>query len=114
MPWQPSDDLGAKPFEDGLAVHGHHFPAANTALASLLDFPDHVNHAHEQMLKDSMRLDIFGLRKGDSIDGPLIAPLKEQSPVLVPGENYGLVVVLRNMTVGHLFIEGTAESNDDS
>ncbi|MEE2914540.1 MAG: multiheme c-type cytochrome [Pseudomonadota bacterium] len=111
MPWQPSDDLGAKPFEDGLAVHGHHFPAANTALASLLDFPDHVNHAHEQMLKNSMRLDIFGLRKGDSIDGTLIAPLKEQSPVLVPGENYVLDVVLRNMTVGHLFTEGTADSN---
>lgn len=111
MPWQASDDLGARPFEGGLAVHGHHFPGANTALPVLLDLPEHVNAAHREILRDSMRLDIFGLRQGKDIAGPAIAPLRPETPIIVPGQDYVLDIVLRNVSVGHLFTEGTADSN---
>ncbi len=113
MPLLPSEDFAARRNDDSaaLTVHGHQFAAANTALAHLLDLPDEVNQAHRDMLVGSLRVDIFGVRQGAAIDGPLTAPLRPQVPALAPGGDYVVEVVLRTLTLGHLFTQGTADSN---
>ena len=70
-----------------------------------------VNRAHEEMLKDSLRVDIFGIRAGVDIDAPIVAPIRPEVPSLEPGKVYLLDIVIRSLTVGHLFTEGTADSN---
>ena len=59
-----------------------------------------------------MRVDIFGLRDGGTIDAPLIAPLRPRVPSLKPGRSYLLEVVLRTLKVGHHFTQGTMDSNE--
>lgn len=114
MPLVASTDFGALPNDKGgaLTVHGHNFPGANTALPHLLDLPDEVNEAHRAMLEGALRVDIFAIRAGSDIDGPVIAPLRPEVPALMPGEAYIFDVVIRNLKVGHLFTEGTADSNE--
>ena len=113
MPLVASDDFAARRNSGGeLTVHGHHFPAANTALGHLLDFPDSVNEAHREFLEGSLRVDIFGIRTGNGIDGALTAPLRPDVPALVAGGEYLVEVVLRTLTLGHVFTQGTADSNE--
>ena len=114
MPLLESDDFAAKRNDSSgaLTVHGHHFPAANTALAHLLGFPDAVNEAHREFLEGSLRVDIFGVRSGAAIDAPLTAPLRPEVPALLPGGEYVVEVVLRTLTLGHTFTQGTADSNE--
>jgi tetratricopeptide (TPR) repeat protein len=105
-------DLG----EDGRWTYlDHQFPSANTAIPwlvrNLLDDPDGAIEAHRQFTENALRLDLFGLRRGGSIDGELVAPLGPGTGELEPGETYLLDVVLRTLTLGHLFTEGTADSN---
>ncbi len=113
MPLTPSADFGAKP--DGmmgtLAVHGHHFPAANTAIPHLLNMPSGVNEKHRSILKDSLRVDVFAVREGVSIEAPVDGALRPSIPVLKPGSTYLIDIVIRTLTLGHLFSEGTADSN---
>ena len=120
MPLVASDDFGAKPFErdpgsslfDELTVHNHQFPSANTAVPHLLDMPGWVNDAHREFLDGVMRLDIFGVRIGGTIDGELTAPIRPRVPALRPGERYLLETVIRTVKMGHLFTQGTADSNE--
>ena len=114
MPLLESNDFAAKRNDDSgaLTVHGHHFPAANTALAHLLGFPESVNEAHREFLEGSLRVDIFGIREGDAIDAPLTAPLRPEVPALTPGGAYIVEVVLRTLTLGHTFTQGTSDSNE--
>ena len=114
MPLLESDDFAAKrnDLSGALTVHGHHFPAANTALAHLLGFPESVNEAHREFLEGSLRVDIFGVRAGAAIDAPLTAPLRPEVPALAPGGEYVVEVVLRTLTLGHTFTQGTADSNE--
>ena len=114
MPLQQSNDFGARLSESigGLAIHSHLFPAANTALAHLLELPASVGEQHQAFLKDSLRLDIFAIREGGSIDGRLHAPLRPQLPVLEPGQTYLIDVVIRTLRLGHVFTQGTADSNE--
>ena len=109
----PSADFAARRNDASgrLTVHGHGFPAANTALGALLGFPDAVQAAHRDMLAGALRVDIFALRVGVDITAPTIAPLRPKTATLEPGREYLLDVVLRNLKVGHLFTEGTADSN---
>ena len=113
MPLTPSKDFGAKPDArtGTMAVHGHHFPAANTAIPHLLDMPESVNENHRRILKDSLRLDVFAVREGVSIDAPVDQALRPNVPALNPGSTYLIDVVIRTLTLGHLFSEGTADSN---
>nr|VFJ57033.1 MAG: Cytochrome c554 and c-prime [Candidatus Kentron sp. DK] len=113
MPPVASDDFGAAFLDDSerLQVHDHRFPAANTALPALVGLPDRVTDAHRAFLKDALRVDIFGIKAGGSITGKLTAPLRPEIPALAPGENYLLEVVIRTLRVGHLFTQGTADSN---
>ena len=114
MPLAESDDFGAKPFsnEGILQVHDHQFPSANTAIPHLLNLPYEVNEAHREFLKDSLRLDIVALRKDGRIDGEIIGPIRPALPALVPGETYLVEIVVRTLTLGHLFTQGTADSNE--
>jgi len=113
MPLVVSDDFGAKDFDGSgnLSIHDHLFPSANTGIAWLRDKPDIVGR-HQQFLEDVVRVDIFGIRPGGEIDSPLIAPLRPETPVLQPGENYLLEVVIRTLKLGHHFTQGTVDSNE--
>ncbi len=114
MPLVDSDDFGAKDFggKGAMQVHSHQFPSANTALPHLLKLPPSVNEAHAAFVKGVMRVDIFGLRQGGTIDGALSAPLRPQVPALEAGKRYLLDVVIRAVKMGHLFTQGTADSNE--
>ncbi|MFK7960337.1 MAG: hypothetical protein AB8G96_07400 [Phycisphaerales bacterium] len=106
------------PTEDGVQQRmylDHQFPSANTAIPylvrTLLPDADDAIEAHRRFTEQSLRLDLFGLRDGERIDDPLIAPLRPDVPVLAPGRTYLVEAVLRTLTLGHLFTEGTADSN---
>lgn len=58
-----------------------------------------------------MRVDLFGVREGGTVDGPLTAPLRPEVPSLVPGRSYLLETVIRTMKMGHHFTQGTTDSN---
>nr|WP_146565803.1 multiheme c-type cytochrome [Posidoniimonas corsicana] len=113
MPAESSDDFGAKLIAgaDGLSVHDHMFPSANTGIAWLRDKPEVVK-AHQEFLDGVMRVDIFGIRDGGEIDGRLTAPLRPAVPALEPGGRYLLETVIRTVKMGHLFTQGTVDSNE--
>lgn len=113
MPLAASDDFGAKFFAGAttLSVHDHLFPSANTGIAWLRNKPD-VIAAHQQFLDGTMRVDIFGVHLDGEIDGELIAPLRPDVPILKPGEKYLIDTVIRTLKLGHLFTQGTVDSNE--
>ncbi len=114
MQLTPSDDPAARDFDASgeRSVHNHHFPAANTGIAHLLDLPDWVMQAHQDRLSNVTRIDIFGIKEGGRIDGKLHAPLRPELPVLKPGRRYLLELVVRTTGVGHHLTQGTADSNE--
>jgi tetratricopeptide (TPR) repeat protein len=116
MPLSPSDDFGAK-FNEPVAtnqvltIHNHLFPGANTGLPALRH-DESTLKAEEEFLKNSVRVDIFGVKDGGTVDSPLSAPLRPQVPMLKRGRKYLIEVVLRTLTVGHPFSQGTVDSNE--
>lgn len=114
MPTMVSDDFGARRLDDSgeLKVHNHQFPSANTAIPYLLGMPAEVNEAHRQFLEDSLRVDIFGIKDEGTVEGRLHAPLRPELPALQPGATYLLETVIRTMRLGHVFTQGTADSNE--
>ncbi len=108
-----SDDFAARVLDDSgeLKIHDHQFPSANTAIPALLGMPESVNQAHRDFLEGSLRLDIVGLKEEGRVDGELHAPLRPHVPTLQPGRSYLLETVLRTLTLGHAFTQGTADSN---
>lgn len=114
MSLQASDDFGARffnPTNKTLSIHNHLFPAANTGVAHLRNEPGIVK-AHQDFLKGTVRVDIFGVKKGGTVDSPLVAPLRPQIPALKPGKTYLLEAVLRTLKLGHPFTQGTVDSNE--
>jgi len=114
MPLKDSEDFGADFFagkDEGLKIHDHLFPGANTGIAHLRNEPDIVK-VHEEFLKGSVVVDIFGVKEDGEVDGKLIAPIRPSIPSLEPGREYLLEVVVRTMRVGHLFSQGTVDSNE--
>ena len=113
MPLHESEDFGAQAFDDSgeLKIHDHQFPSANTAIPHLLGLDPEVNEAHRAFNDGVMRVDLFGIRPGGTIDGELVAPLRPQAPVLERGESYLLEAVIRTLKMGHLFTQGTSDSN---
>ncbi len=108
MPKKASDDFGA---QDG-EIHDHHFPGANSALPKLKGLLE-AQHLQEDFLKDGqMDIDIFALRKDGRIDGELLAPLGVKSMEILPGESYLVEVVIRTLKLGHVFTQGTSDSNE--
>ena len=114
MPLMESDDFGAQYREgaEGLTVHDHLFPSANTAVPHLLGMPESVVARHAEFNEGVMRLDVFGIKQGGTIEGELTAPLRPQVPVLEPGETYLIETVIRTVKMGHVFTEGTSDSNE--
>lgn len=113
MPLQGSQDFGAKLFPNAkeLSIHNHLFASANTGLAWLKN-DDAAIAAHQEFLKEKLRIDIFGLKEGGEIDGKLIAPLRPEVPNLQPGKTYLLESVVRTLKMGHPFTQGTVDSNE--
>jgi tetratricopeptide (TPR) repeat protein len=115
MPLKESQDFGANFFNptntSARFIHDHLFPAANTGIAYLRNQPDIVKR-EEDYLKGTLRVDIFGIREGGTIDGALHSPLRPEIPTLKPGTHYLLEVVLRTLKLGHPFSQGTVDSNE--
>jgi len=128
MKLMASDDFGAKYFDDSgeLKVHDHQFPSANTGIGKIMGHPESAIAKHLAFEEGVMRVDIFGVKEGAAIDGRLIAPLRAgadggdghgaieipEIPALVPGKEYLFEVVVRTVKMGHLFTQGTADSNE--
>lgn len=116
MPLVASEDFGADYRDDSgtLKVHDHMFPSANTAIPVLVQMEqaDEVVRAHQEFLEGVMRVDLFGVRRGGEIDGELLAPLRPEVPALEPGRSYILETVIRTVKMGHVFTQGTADSNE--
>jgi len=112
MPLKDSADFGAQPFDSGnqLQIHNHLFPAANTAVP-FWESQQEIVDVQQEFLKKALRVDIFGIRHGDSISSPLTAPLGPEVPLLESGETYLVETVIRTMDVGHHFTQGTTDSN---
>jgi len=113
LPLKPSTDFGARDFDGSgqRSIHDHLFPSANTGIAHLRNQPDIVR-AHQAFLTNNLRIDIFGIKEGGTIDGALTAPLRPALPTLQPGATYLVEVVLRTLKLGHLFTQGTVDSNE--
>ncbi len=112
MPLKESDDFSARSYAGSApSVHDHLFPGGNTAVPWLRNAGKAVE-VQQKILIDCARIDIFGLREEGSITGKLHAPIRPLSPVLVPGKNYLLETVIRTLTLGHLFTQGTVDSNE--
>ena len=62
-------------------VHSHFFPGGNTALPFWRGEEDRIRES-QAILKDCARVDIFGIRKGGTLEGELIAPLRPEVPAL--------------------------------
>lgn len=113
MPLRASRDFAARtyPGHSQPSIHDHLFVGANTGIAWLLDQPEALA-AHSEFLRDCVRVDLFGIKEGGAIDGRLHAPLRPAMPVLEPGGQYLLESVIRTLRLGHLFTQGTADSNE--
>jgi tetratricopeptide (TPR) repeat protein len=113
MPLVASGDFGAQYFDgaEALSVHNHLFVGANTGQAWLRGRQDIVE-AHQKFLEGKVRVDLFGLREGRSVDAPLAAPLRPKLPALKPGGSYVLEVVVRTLGLGHPLTQGTVDSNE--
>ena len=138
-----SGDFGARDFDGTgkLSIHNHLFPGANTAIGFFKRMPKDKTHApylgevpenfapdfdaamkaHEDFLKDCVRVDIFALRERKPgkegevrslVSGTLHAPLRPVLPTIKPGEKYLLETVIRTLKLGHPFTQGTADSNE--
>ncbi len=103
MPLVPSDDKG----NDGGFVRSHRFLAANTALPFLKGHDEQLR-ATQAFLQDSIAtVDLFLVRVNGRTYGP-----DEPMPVLRPGDQVELTVVVRNRKVGHALPGGTNDSNE--
>ena len=63
-------------------------------------------------MKNTVRVDVFGVKDGGMVDSALSAPLRPKVPRLKRGHKYLLEVVLRTLTLGHPFSQGTVDSNE--
>jgi tetratricopeptide (TPR) repeat protein len=112
MPLKASSDFGAKFFgTNTLSIHDHLFRGANTGIAHIRG-ETNIAKVHADFLKGSLRADIFGVKEGGTIDGKLTAPLRPEVPRLKRGQKYLFEIVVRTMTLGHPFTQGTADSNE--
>jgi len=121
MPLVPSTDFAARVRDESgeRVTFDHQFPSANTALPHLMAKAGKMSEEdaaaaiefHREFNEGVMRLDIFAVREGGALTGKLVAPIRPEVPTLTPGRTYLLDAVIRTVTMGHLFTEGTSDSN---
>ena len=120
MPPLASDDFGGQVRDGIMTTLDHQFPSANTAVPlfgvehGMLseEEAEAAIQAHREFNEGVVRVDLFALREDGAIDGELTAPLRPTVPELVPGKRYLIDAVLRTLKVGHLFTQGTTDSNE--
>ncbi len=109
MPEVPSNDAGN---DDGM-VNSHRFLGANTALPVFHGYDRQLQETADFLTDDSVRIDIFALR--DVADAgaaaAIVAPADAFDLAVVPGTTLDVEVVVRTLTVGHMFPGGTIDSN---
>ena len=118
----PSEDFAARVRDDSgiRKTLDHQFPSANTAIPVLVaeqgllteEQAAEAVEAHRRFNEGVMRVDLFGIKQGGRIDGELTAPLRPELPVLEPGNQYLVEVVIRTLKMGHVFTQGTSDSNE--
>ena len=95
---------------------GHQFPSANTAIVHLkgdeMPDPELAMERHREINEGVMRVDLFALRADGRVDGELLGPLRPELPELEPGREYLVETVVRTVKMGHLFTQGTVDSNE--
>lgn len=111
MSWVESDDFAARQVSGKSVVHDHLFPSANTAIPALKGYGQDVIDQHQSFLADSVTVDLIGLREQGQIDGRLTPVTEQVIDDLKPGNNYLLEMIIRTKTLGHIFTQGTADSN---
>ena len=102
MPPVASEDQG----NDGGFIRSHQFFAANTALPFLNGHDEQLKGTQE-LLQKSATVDIFQITVRGRTYGP-----EDEMPVLRPGDDVEVTVVVRNRAVGHLLPGGTNDSNE--
>ena len=122
LPLFPSDDFGSKDFDGSgiIQAHDHMFPSGNTAVPFLAADLGRLSYEsaelalrkHHEFNEGVMTVDIFGVKEEGRIDGELSAPLRPQVPTLTPGSRVLLEVVVRTKKMGHIFTQGTLDSNE--
>ena len=114
MELKPSTDFGARDFDGqgSREIHDHLFIGANTGLAAILGDRE-TAEKHARFLADKkLRIDVFGLREGGVVEGRLLGPIRPDVPMLEPGGRYLVETVVRTLNIGHLFSQGTVDSNE--
>ncbi|NUO80586.1 hypothetical protein HUU05_10950 [candidate division KSB1 bacterium] len=99
----PSNDEG----NDNGFVRSHRFATANATLPRLKDAHEQLALVKKFMQDSVVTVDIFNLEVNGKVFGP-----EEPMPVLQSGELVKVNVVVRNRKVGHIFPEGTNDSNE--
>jgi len=114
MKLEPSTQFAARDFDGSgvLKIHDHMFPSANTAIPMLVKLDHKVIEKQRDFNAGVMRIDLFGIKADGRIDGALTAPLRPSVPALQPGRTYLLETVVRTLKMGHLFTQGTVDSNE--
>ncbi len=111
MPAADSTDIAAKyDTETGQRfISNHAFDVANTALRYLNNMP--LDENSSQLLKNSVGVDLFGLKSMQDSDGSDMQVNHGQALSVQAGQTYQLDVVLKTQKLGHAFTQGTADSN---
>lgn len=109
---------------------GHRFAAANTGLFELLKneprykqfssgFQKTIDQ-HADFLRGTaadgsdkkVRIDLFGIKPGNSLEAGTVKVIRPELPTLKPGQSYVIEVVVRTINLGHPLTQGTADSNE--
>ncbi len=103
MPLVPSNDEG----NDNGFVRSHRFATANATLPMLKDAPEQVALVKKFLQDSVVTVDLFNVEVNGKVYGP-----NEAMPVLKANDEVKATVVVRNRKVGHIFPEGTNDSNE--
>ena len=92
---------GGRPYADSDALH----ETADDARAA-------IAAGHAAFNARTLRVDLFAVRDGGTVDGALRVIGGGELPVLEAGRSYLIEVVVRTLDIGHEFTQGTADSNE--
>ena len=108
MPKVESTDFGQKEGK----IHDHRVPGSNTAIPFMKGLDGQTAMQAAFLENKQVDIELFAVRENGTIDGKLLGPVRPELPELEPGKRYLLEVVLRTLKLGHIFTQGTADSNE--